>query len=72
MDGICAVHDGLKGSKGEPGFPGDAGKMFFIYTKSYWNKLCLLLGTPGQRGPSGEKGERGNLLENLSFNWIHL
>lgn len=25
LDGVCGARDGLKGSKGEPGFPGEAG-----------------------------------------------
>ena len=27
LDGVCGSRDGLKGSKGEPGYPGDAGML---------------------------------------------
>jgi hypothetical protein len=26
LDGVCGARDGLKGGKGEPGYPGEAGK----------------------------------------------
>lgn len=58
LDGVCGARDGLKGGKGEPGYPGESGMFIQLqqgFTDAYW----LLLGTPGQRGGPGDKGDRG-------------
>jgi hypothetical protein len=31
LDGVCGSRDGLKGGKGEPGYPGEAGKENFLF-----------------------------------------
>ena len=49
----------MKGGKGEPGYPGDSGILFEINNVHIDIRFTILLGTPGQRGTSGEKGDRG-------------
>ena len=58
LDGVCGARDGLKGGKGEPGYPGESG-MFLQIQQGFTDAYRLILGTPGQRGGPGDKGDRG-------------